>query len=80
MATSENRPSWQDDLIHLTVNGKPQQLDEPTPLVTYVESIGVSLRLIAIAVNGTVMRREELQSVTLNDGDEVEIVRAVGGG
>ena len=67
-------------MIRLTVNGKARQLDEPTPLVTYLESMGVSLRLIAVALNGTVLRREELNSVTLSDGDEVEIVRAVGGG
>lgn len=67
-------------MIRLTVNGKARQLDEPTPLVAYLESIGVNLRLIAVALNGTVLRRKELNSVTLSDGDEVEIVRAVGGG
>ena len=67
-------------MIDLTVNGKPKQLASPTPLVTYVESLGVSLRLIAVAYNGTVLRREELSKVTLSEGDKVEIVRAVGGG
>lgn len=67
-------------MIKLTVNGTPLQIDEPTSLVSYLESIGVNLRLIAVALNGTVLRRKELPSVTLTDGDEVEVVRAVGGG
>lgn len=67
-------------MIQLTINGKEREMDGPTDLTTYLESIGVSLKAIAVAVNGTVLRKDELPSVTLADGDEVEIVRAVGGG
>ena len=55
-------------------------MEEPASLVSYLESIGVNVKLIAVALNGTVLRREELPSVTLTEGDEVEVVRAVGGG
>ena len=67
-------------MIKLTVNGKQLQMEEPASLVSYLESIGVNVKLIAVALNGTVLRREELPSVTLTEGDEVEVVRAVGGG
>ena len=56
------------------------EMEEPASLVPYLESIGVNIRLIAVAVNGTVLRREELPSIILTEGDEVEVVRAVGGG
>jgi len=44
-----------------------------------VESLGVKLQ-VAVAVNGEVVRRADWASIELSEGDEVEIVRAVGGG
>ncbi len=67
-------------MITLTINGKQQQLEQPVSLLGYLESLGVNLRHIAVAYNGTVLRRDELDKVTLSQGDQVEIVRAVGGG
>tara|TARA_B100001245_G_C22544020_1_gene272612 strand:+ start:307 stop:510 length:204 start_codon:yes stop_codon:yes gene_type:complete len=67
-------------MIEVTVNGKQLQVEEPASLVSYLESIGVNIKLIAVALNGTVLRRDELTSITLTEGDEVEVVRAVGGG
>ena len=67
-------------MIEVTVNGKQLQMEEPASLVSYLESIGVNIKLIAVALNGTVLRRDELTSITLTEGDEVEVVRAVGGG
>ena len=67
-------------LIRLTVNGKEEELPEQTPLPVYLESLGVTLRRIAVAYNGEVVRREGHAEVTLSDGDTVEIVHAVGGG
>ena len=67
-------------MITLTINGKERSLDEPTPLVDFLESLEVNTRFIAVAHHGTVIRSEEFDDVTLGEGDEVEIVRAVGGG
>lgn len=67
-------------MINLIVNGKEIQLDDPTNLVKYLESLEVNPSSIAVAIDGTVLRREEWGSVTLSDGAHVEIVRAVGGG
>ena len=67
-------------MITLTINGKESTLDMPTPLVDYLESLEVNTRFIAVAHNGIVVRREEFDDITLGEGDQVEIVRAVGGG
>lgn len=67
-------------MITLTINGKESALDGPTPLVDYLEALEVNTRFIAVAHNGIVIRREEFEEITLSEGDEVEIVRAVGGG
>ena len=67
-------------VITLTINGKESTLEAPTPLLDFLAALEVNTRFIAVAHNGTVIRREEFDDVTLGEGDEVEIVRAVGGG
>jgi len=67
-------------MIALTVNGKYRELDGPTKLLDYLESLEIKLSLIAVAYNGTVLRKDEFDGITLSEGDQVEIVRAVGGG
>ena len=67
-------------MITLTVNGKPRDLEGPQHRGDYLEARGSTRRAIAIADNGDSIRKNELQGVTLEDGDELEIVRAIGGG
>ena len=67
-------------MIVLTINGKERELDAPTNLVSYLEVLGVTGQRLAVAYNGTVLRKEELAEITLSEGDRLEIVRAVGGG
>jgi sulfur carrier protein len=67
-------------VISLRVNGKPIELESPTPLLEYVATLGVDRRAIAVEVNGQILERDGYQGCTLQDGDTVEIVRMVGGG
>ena len=67
-------------MIRLTINGEEQEFPDATPLSEYVSSLGVNMKMIAIAYNGEVLRRDEWAEVTLSDGDSLEVVRAVGGG
>ena len=67
-------------MIRLTINGEEQEFPDDAPLSKYVASLGVNPKMIAIAYNGEVLRREEWGEVTLSDGDTLEVVRAVGGG
>jgi thiamine biosynthesis protein ThiS len=67
-------------VIALQVNGKPVELAEPTPLLDYVKTLGADPRAIAVEVNGVILQRDGYSGCTLQDGDQVEIVRMVGGG
>jgi sulfur carrier protein len=67
-------------MITLTINGRRRELEGPTRLLDFLESIGVNLLFVAVARNGEVVDRESFPKVVLDDGDEVEIVRPVGGG
>ena len=46
----------------------------------FLKEHDVDSQFVAVAYNGTVLRREEFDRVVLNEGDVVEIVRPVGGG
>ncbi len=67
-------------MIELTVNGRQVQLDEETPLLRYLERIGIEPRAVAVELNGEILERERFAGTSLRAGDEVEIVRMVGGG
>ena len=67
-------------MITLTVNGKAREASGPVPIDRYLVEIGITQTHIAVAHNGEVIRRAELGGITLQDGDRLEIVRAVGGG
>ena len=67
-------------VIALTVNGKVRKLEEPTALEQFLRNHDVDIKFVAVAYNGTVLRREEFGEVILSEGDTVEIVRPVGGG
>ena len=67
-------------MITLTVNGKPRDLDGPTPLLELLRSSGVNLQFVAVCYNGEVLDRENFPQIILNEGDQVEVVRPVGGG
>ena len=67
-------------MITLTVNGKHIELQNATALERFLQDRDINTQFIAVAYNGTVLRREEFASVTLDQGDVVEVVRPVGGG
>jgi thiamine biosynthesis protein ThiS len=67
-------------MIVLQINGKQVQLEGPTPLLRYLERLGVSPRAVAVEHNGVIVERDAYAVTNLGDSDVVEIVRMVGGG
>ena len=67
-------------MINLMVNGKPRPIDDSQDLESYLISFGLDLKHVAVGYNGDVLKPEQYQEVTLQDGDILEIVRPVGGG
>src|SRR5438270_162490 len=67
-------------MIVLTVNGKSRELPASVTLLAFLETHGVDPRLIAVEYNGEIVRRGTYDTVSLQDGDRLEIVHMVGGG
>ena len=67
-------------MIAMTVNGNPRELTASVDLATYLASLGVNLKHVAVGYNGEVIKKERYPQVKLQEGDVLEIVRPVGGG
>lgn len=67
-------------MITLTVNGKQRELEKVTALDRFLKDNGIDSQFVAVAYNGTVLRRDEFSDVKLGQDDVLEIVRPVGGG
>ena len=67
-------------MITVTLNGKPHQIEAPTSITQFLDALNISPRQVAVALNGEVIPRDHWSEVSIEDGDTVEVVRAVGGG
>lgn len=67
-------------MITISVNGKPRELEGPLSVTALLKTLDTNARQVAVALNGEVVPRSEWRRVTVQAGDAVEVVRAVGGG
>ena len=64
----------------IVVNGKPMEVADALSVEGLLRHLNVSRQFTAVAVNREITRKAEYGSVTLREGDKVEIVRPMGGG
>ena len=69
-------------VIKLSLNGEQMTLaDAPNiNLVTLLDQQGYQTQKIAIAVNGSFVPRSRYATTVINDGDQIDVIQAVGGG
>ena len=67
-------------MITLTVNGSPQPLEAPTKLAQLLDTMQLTGKRVAVERNGEIVPRSQYAQTDLHDGDQLEIVVAVGGG
>ncbi|MFQ4139871.1 sulfur carrier protein ThiS [Nodosilinea sp. PGN35] len=68
------------DSFTLLVNGEPQPCAPGTVLPTFLESLGLNPRLVAVEYNGEILHRQRWETTHLRPHDRLEIVTIVGGG
>lgn len=67
-------------MIQIRLNGEPHSLIEQTSLADLLRQLEVNPQKVAVAKNLEVVLRSELPRTHLEEGDEIEIFQAVGGG
>src|SRR5205823_13124398 len=66
--------------IEIRLNGEKQQIPSPLSIVQLLEHFDLPKDRIAVERNRTVVPKPQRESVSVGQGDELEVVHFVGGG
>ncbi len=67
-------------MITLSVNGQSRAIDPGVTLAALLEQLSLSGKRVAVEKNGEIVPRSRYPETPLAEGDQLEIVVAVGGG
>ncbi|MBX3629634.1 MAG: sulfur carrier protein ThiS [Nitrosomonas sp.] len=67
-------------MIQLTINGEVRQLHQSMNIEQFIDQNNLQGKRIAIERNGEIVPRSQYAEQYLIDGDQLEVVVAVGGG
>jgi sulfur carrier protein len=67
-------------MTEIMLNGAPHQVAPGASLADLVEALSLSNQALALAVNRSVVPRQQWRERGMQPGDQVEVVRAIGGG
>jgi len=67
-------------MIQVTVNGKAHRFERPVEVAALLSTLNLAGKKVAVERNGEIVPRSAHANTLLADGDQLEIVVAVGGG
>jgi sulfur carrier protein len=67
-------------VIQVTVNGSSQRFDAPLDVAALLERLAMAGKKVAVERNGEIVPKSAHAQTVIADGDQLEIVVAVGGG
>ena len=72
--------AYNSAMINIVLNGKPASMPVGINVLGLLERMQLTGKRIAVEVNGEIAPRSLHGTRTLDSGDRVEIVQAIGGG
>ncbi len=66
--------------ITIKINGKERSLERTMDILCLMETLNVPPKGVVVERNGEILQRDMFQQVILEDGDQLELIRLVGGG
>jgi thiamine biosynthesis protein ThiS len=66
--------------MELMVNGVRQEMPAPLSISDYLAEKGYEWTLVSVELNFNIVKRDKWTATFLTDGDNLEIIRFVGGG
>ena len=66
--------------MEVTVNGKGRNFPDDATAKDLLNDLGLDPRGVVVEVNLSILKRDSVESHRLRDGDQIEILRFVGGG
>jgi thiamine biosynthesis protein ThiS len=67
-------------VLKVVLNGEPFDVDAPLTVSGLLTRLNIDPRGVAVEHNLVVLKKAEYSAAMVNEGDQVEIVRFVGGG
>ena len=66
--------------MDIVINGDSQRLAKPLTVAALLEARGLAGKRVAVERNGEIVPKSRHAETSIADGDQIEIVVAVGGG
>ena len=66
--------------MQVSVNGETSDVAADTTVLSLIESLGLSPKTVVVQRNEEIVERSDFGAVQLQAGDQLELVRFVGGG
>ena len=66
--------------MKIILNGEDFEIAEPLSLSSLLAQLEIDTRRVAVEHNLIVVKRDQLDTVTVSEGDRIEVVNFVGGG
>lgn len=67
-------------MTEIMLNGAPHHVAPGTTLADLIEALSLGDQALALAVNRSVVPRQQWRERGVQPGDQVEVVRPIGGG
>ena len=66
--------------MNIHINGESRQIQQATTVSALLEELGLAEKRVAVERNGELVPRSRHADQAIEDGDQIEIVQAIGGG
>jgi thiamine biosynthesis protein ThiS len=66
--------------VIITLNGESRDVAPGITVTALLEQLGVNPKVVVVQRNDEIVERIDFDATTIHDGDQVELVRFVGGG
>lgn len=67
-------------MLEISINGEARRFDSALTLTQLLERLEMTGKKLAVEMNGEIVPKSQHATTPLNNGDQLEIVVAVGGG
>ena len=65
--------------MHVTINGKPEEISAMT-ILDVLKHKEIDPKMVAVELNTKLVERDQLDAISLNEGDNLEFLFYMGGG
>ncbi len=66
--------------IKIILNGEEKLINRDKNILLLLEDYKLSPMMVAVELNGNIIKKENFSSAQIKNGDKIEIVRMMGGG